>query len=92
MGYGVADAFRTRLGKRKVDVIPNGIPAPYSITPEARQKLRREIMGDENRVLLIAVGRFVPAKGYEDMIEVLCALASEESTVLSCDCWFRTSL
>ena len=74
VGYGVADAFHTRVGERKVDVIPNGIPAPYSIVPEARQKLRSEITGDENRVLLLAVGRFVPAKGYEDMIEAFALL------------------
>ena len=74
VGYGVADAFRLRLGSRKVDVIPNGIPASVPITLEARQKLRREIAGDENRVLLIAVGRFVPAKGYDDMIDSIALL------------------
>jgi glycosyltransferase involved in cell wall biosynthesis len=74
VGYGVADAFHARVGDRTVDVIPNGIPAPYSITPEARQKLRREIAGDEDRVLLLAVGRFVPAKGYEDMINAFALL------------------
>jgi glycosyltransferase involved in cell wall biosynthesis len=69
VGYGVADAFRARVKNRKVDIIPNGIPAPPTVTREARQNLRREIAGDENRILLLAVGRFVPAKGYEDMIE-----------------------
>jgi glycosyltransferase involved in cell wall biosynthesis len=74
VGYGVADAFRARVKNRHVDVIPNGIPTPPTITREARQKLRREITGDENRTLLLAVGRFVPAKGYEDMIESFALL------------------
>jgi glycosyltransferase involved in cell wall biosynthesis len=74
VGYGVADAFHTRLGSRRVDVIPNGIPTPSPITLEARQKLRREIAGHEDRVLLIAVGRFVQAKGYEDMIDSFALL------------------
>jgi glycosyltransferase involved in cell wall biosynthesis len=57
-----------------VDVIPNGIPIPSPVPWEVRQKLRREIAGDENRLLLIAVGRFVPAKGYQDMIEAFALL------------------
>ena len=81
VGYGVADAFQTRLGSRRVDVIPNGIPAPYPITLEARQKLRREISGNENRLLLIAVGRFVQAKGYRDMIEAFALLHQRDPRV-----------
>ena len=74
VGYGVADAFRTRVPNRNIDVIPNGIPIPAAIPREGRLKLRREIMGDENRVLLVAVGRFVAAKGYDDMIDAFALL------------------
>lgn len=74
VGYGVADVFRARLKYSTVEVIPNGIPASYPITSEARQRLRREIAGLDERVLLIAVGRFVPAKGYDDMIESFALL------------------
>jgi glycosyltransferase involved in cell wall biosynthesis len=74
VGYGVADVFHERLGTRKVDVIPNGVPAAYPIVREARQKLRREIMGEDERVLLLAVGRFVPAKGYDDMLDAFALL------------------
>jgi glycosyltransferase involved in cell wall biosynthesis len=74
VGYGVADAFHARVKDRKVDVIPNGIPISSPIQREARLALRREITGDEDRVLLMAVGRFVPAKGYEDMIEAFALL------------------
>jgi glycosyltransferase involved in cell wall biosynthesis len=74
VGYGVADVFRVRLQPRRVDVIPNGIPFPDPITSEARQKLRREIAGHEDRALLLAVGRVVQAKGYDDMIEAFTLL------------------
>jgi glycosyltransferase involved in cell wall biosynthesis len=74
VGYGVADVFRARLQPRPVDVIPNGIPFPDPITPEARQKLRREIAGHEDRVLVLAVGRVVQAKGYDDMVEAFALL------------------
>jgi glycosyltransferase involved in cell wall biosynthesis len=74
VGYGVSDAFHARVKDRQVDVIPNGIPIPSPIGFEVRQALRREITGDANRILLIAVGRFVPAKGYGDMIESFALL------------------
>jgi glycosyltransferase involved in cell wall biosynthesis len=74
VGYGVADAFRARVRNRKVDVIPNGIPTPPAVTRDVRQNLRREITGDEGRILLLAVGRFVPSKGYEDIIEAFAQL------------------
>jgi glycosyltransferase involved in cell wall biosynthesis len=74
VGYGVADRYRARLQPRSVEVIPNGIPVPAPITLDARQKLRREISGNEDRVLLLAVGRIVEAKGYADMIEAFTLL------------------
>ena len=69
VGYSVATAHQAHLGLRAVDVIPNGVPAPLAISPEERQSIRREIAGDENRVVIISVGRLVQAKGYDDMIE-----------------------
>ncbi len=74
VGHTVAAAHQTQLGSRIVDVIPNGVPAPLPITPQERQCLRREIAGDENREVIISVGRFAEAKGYEDMIEAFAIL------------------
>jgi len=74
VGYTVAAAYRAHLGSRTVDVIPNGVPASIHLSPQARQYLRREMAGDENRVVIISVGRFVQAKGYEDMIEAFAIL------------------
>jgi glycosyltransferase involved in cell wall biosynthesis len=74
VGHTVAATFQTRLGSRTVDVIPNGVPAPIDLSLPARQQLRRDIAGDENSVVITSVGRFVPAKGYEDMIESFAIL------------------
>ena len=74
VGHTVAATFQDRLGSRAMDVIPNGVPAPVNLSPQARQQLRREIAGDENRVIIISIGRFVPAKGYEDMINAFAIL------------------
>lgn len=74
VGYTVADIRQRRLGARALDVIPNGVPVPAPISAERRQSLRREIAGDENCVVLISVGRFVEAKGYEDLIQAFAHL------------------
>lgn len=78
VGYTVAAAHRAHLGSRTVDVIPNGVPAPLPISSQERQCLRREIAGDENRVVILSVGRFAEAKGYEDMIEAFAILRQRD--------------
>lgn len=69
VGHTVAAIYQPRLRTRTIDIIPNGVPSPIELSPQARQELRREIAGDENRVVIISVGRLVLAKGYEDLIE-----------------------
>ncbi len=74
VGHLVAAAYRQRLGSRPIDVIPNGVPRPPQLSPQERQQLRREFTGDEDRVIIISVGRLVRAKGYEDLIEAFAIL------------------
>jgi len=69
VGNVVAEAQAGSFGGRKLDVIPNGIPEPEPIRAHARDKLRKEIAGDEDSPIIITVGRFTRAKGYEDMIK-----------------------
>ena len=69
VGQMVADINRRNYGKRKVDVIPNGIPKPKFPQVKERERLRREITGNGSHPIVITVGRFSHAKGYEDMIE-----------------------
>jgi glycosyltransferase involved in cell wall biosynthesis len=78
VGYTVAATFRNRLGSRVLDIIPNGVPAPIDLSPQAKQQLRCEIAGDADRVVIIAVGRFVTAKGYEDLIDAFAILHRED--------------
>jgi len=78
VGYTVADAHKNHLGSRIVNVIPNGVPVPPPISSQARQDLRRTIAGDEQRPVIISVGRFVEAKGYENMIEAFAILHRQD--------------
>jgi len=74
VGQVVADANQGDYGPRKVDVIPNGIPKPKFPPIQERDRLRREITGDGLGSIVITVGRFTRAKGYEDMIEAFSLL------------------
>jgi glycosyltransferase involved in cell wall biosynthesis len=74
VGYSIAEAHQNRLGGRIVDVIPNGVPVSMPLAPEIRQRLRREISGDESRLVIVSVGRFVQAKGHQDMLEAFVTL------------------
>ena len=74
VGYTIATTFQNRLGSRRMDVIPNGVPPAVELSSQARVQLRRGIAGDENRPIIISIGRFVPAKGYDDMIEAFSIL------------------
>lgn len=69
VGQMVADINQGKYGRRKVDVIPNGIPKPQFPPAQERDRLRREIAGDSSGLIIITVGRFSRAKGYEDMIK-----------------------
>jgi glycosyltransferase involved in cell wall biosynthesis len=59
-------------------VIPNGVPTPVQLSPQARQQLRREFTGYEDRMIIISVGRLVRAKGYDDLIEAFAILHRQD--------------
>ena len=78
VGEKVAAAHRRHYPGRSVDVITNGIPKPKFPSAQERERLRREITGDGSNSVVITVGRFTSAKGYDDMLEafhLLCKRA-----------------
>jgi glycosyltransferase involved in cell wall biosynthesis len=74
VGNVVAEAHQGSFGRRELDVIPNGIPQPEPMQSQARDKLRKEIAGDQDSPIIITVGRFTRAKGFEDMIKAFSLL------------------
>jgi glycosyltransferase involved in cell wall biosynthesis len=79
VGRVVAVANQRIFGKRKLDVIQNGIPKPNFPPLQERDRLRREITGDGSGSIVITVGRFTRAKGYEDMVEAFRLLQQRTS-------------
>jgi glycosyltransferase involved in cell wall biosynthesis len=68
------DAHANRIGGRQVEIIPNAVPTQEPVSNEIRARVRREIVGDPTRRIVITVGRFVQAKGYEDMIDAFVSI------------------
>ena len=79
VGRVVSVANQRSFGKRKLDVIQNGIPKPAFPPLQERDRLRREITGDGSGSIVITVGRFTRAKGYEDMVEAFRLLQQRAS-------------
>ena len=69
VGDMVATAHQGKYGDRAMDIIPNGIPELGEVPAQARDRLRTEITGDGTKPIIITVGRFSSAKGYEDLID-----------------------
>jgi glycosyltransferase involved in cell wall biosynthesis len=84
VGQAVAEAHRTQLGTRTVNVVPNAV-IPIAPLPEAeRVALRTELAGDPAHLLLISVGRLTHQKGYTDLLTAFATLrVSQPNTFLT---------
>ncbi len=68
VGNSVAQAHRPRLKGKPIDVIVNPVPQAKKITTEERQSLRYQILGNQDGVILISVGRFAKVKELPELI------------------------
>jgi L-malate glycosyltransferase len=71
VGWETARVHRERLGGRSIDVIPNGVDAPFSLKPTERAQLRRELGVGPDELLVIAVGRLHPQKAFSDLLDAV---------------------
>ncbi|MCP4423927.1 MAG: glycosyltransferase, partial [Chloroflexi bacterium] len=69
VGHATAKAHRRRMGGRSIVAIPNAVTLIPPLAQADKDALRRELVGDTERPLLIAVGRLMAQKGYFDLIE-----------------------
>lgn len=68
VGHSVKDAYQEAVPASKLTVLPNAVKLLPQLSLAERTSVRHEVTGDPNRCILIAVGRLVAAKGYEDLI------------------------
>lgn len=81
-GPSVLNAYNAKLNNRQMQVVPNSISLDkVEFSDDERISLRKHIMGDLDKVLLISIGRLVPPKGFDLLLEALAAVVEKNSNV-----------
>lgn len=68
VGRNTAKWHQARTGKKKVVTVLNAVDDIADISIAERREIRREMMGDDSKSLLISVGRLSIVKAYDDLI------------------------
>jgi len=84
VGDAVADAYRKRMPGRKIQTILNPVQPGAQISASERISLRKELLGDERRKLIVGVGRLEPQKAWIDLLSAMNILrtARQDATLL----------
>jgi len=77
VGYKTAEVHQPRVMNKKIDVVPNAVGSPIILNESEKKVIRKEIMGDENRLMLISVGKFSPIKAYGDLIQAFALISPQ---------------
>ena len=68
VGKTVKDAYQPHLKSKEILVIPNPVNVDFMASTQPNFELKRTLF-KEDCVLTIAIGRLVPAKGFQDLID-----------------------
>ncbi|MBP7690443.1 MAG: glycosyltransferase [Anaerolineales bacterium] len=80
VGNQVAQAHRDRLRPRTPIVIPNAVAPVPPLDAAERLALRRHLLGDPARPMVIAVGRLVVPKAYPDLLAAFAQIRGAHPT------------
>jgi glycosyltransferase involved in cell wall biosynthesis len=69
VGRSVAESYQTVLGNTKIQIILNAVQPFRKTTKKEMVHARRKISIPDDSLIILAVGRTVFAKGYDDLIE-----------------------
>ena len=77
-GEVVERSQRARLAPRTPVVVPNATEPVRDLTPAARAELRATVTDDADALLVVAVGRLVDGKGYDDLLDAFGTVLAEQ--------------
>lgn len=84
VGGKVAECHQRYLPRQQIANVPNAIHAMSPITLQQREWVRKDLMGDTHRTLILSLGRLTEEKGFPDLLRAFkkvrlkrphCALA-----------------
>lgn len=78
VGQNVAMAYSSIVDSNKIDVIHNAVMPGVFLTDQERLSLRRELIGNPDHSLIVAVGRLSEQKGYFDMLEAFSRVSAQQ--------------
>lgn len=81
VGHVVAEANQSRVGNRRINVIPNAIVATGQSSTEERQHKRSEMLNSAphaDTVIFISVGRLSLPKAYPDLVHAFASVHSAQ--------------
>ncbi len=76
-GYAVADFGHQQVGENvSMDVLPNAVDVNIipQLSRDEKQTLRRELVGDADRILILSVGRLTPQKGFDHLLQAFARM------------------
>lgn len=71
VGKSVEDSYRPVLGGKPIRIIRNAVCPAKNVPEKIKKKLRVELAISQDKPIILAVGRTVPAKGYLDLIKAV---------------------
>lgn len=77
--HAVRDAHASWLAPDRVTALPNPVALPAPLSPEARARLRAEILGTQRGTLAVSVGTISPQKAFTDLVAAFARI--DEATL-----------
>ena len=80
VGHATAAAHQYRVGNKPIVAIPNSVALLPPMPTEKRMALRRTLVGDSERPILISIGRLIRQKGFDELIDAFATIRQQQPT------------
>ena len=81
VGDQVADKMAASYSNKKIHTVPNAVMPGIDLSPENRNQLRKEIMGNSDRLFIITVGRLTAQKAYPDLFNAFAFVLAKHPNI-----------